>query len=220
MHPHTKEAFFDELGKIAEATKFKSNSRMVPKTKANVAHVVSVIQHLEPAHKEEALKFTAEHSDEALFDILHGMRRWYAGQTMAKNLLEHNGALGTVMKLDPEDAVGVFRGFKVDVDHELASAKPGDQITLDVTRNRGLSSWSTTEAPTNKFSGGGKGKVGLIVKLVDHEGIMPLLAPPEHTEPWFNALYEKAIGTSFRPKEGEYLISAPKVKVEVVRVKK
>jgi hypothetical protein len=58
------------------------------------------------------------------------------------------------------------------------------------------------------------------VKLIDHEGVKPLLAPPEHTAPWFNALYEKAIGTSFRPKESEYLISAPSLRVEVVRVKR
>ena len=124
------------------------------------------------------------------------------------------------MKLEPEDALGSFRGFKVDNDNPIAASKPGDRLTLPVTRNHGFSSWSATEAPTNRFSGGGKGKTGLIVKLVDAKGITPVLAPPQHTSPWFNELYAHAIGSSFRPKEDEYLISAPSVRVEVVRVKK
>lgn len=220
MHQATAAAFLDELTKIASTKKVKSNDRMTPRTKANVAQVVGAIQHLEPAHQEEALRFTEKHSPEALFDIMHGMRRWYTGQTMAKNLVEHNEAMSSVMKLEPKDVTGVYRGFKVSNDSDLAKVKPGEKITIGVTRNRGISSWSTSEAATNKFSGGGKGMTGLIVKLIDHEGVKPLLAPPEHTKPWFNALYEKAIGTSFRPKEGEYLIAAPSLRVEVVRVKR
>ena len=93
------------------------------------------------------------------------------------------------------------------------------RILLRVSRNRGFSSWSTTPGPTNRFSGASKAKVGLLVRLVGSQNVTPVLAPPEHTKEWFNALYAKLIGKSFRPKEGEYLIAAPSVEAEVVRVK-
>ncbi len=220
MDQATCSAFFDELVKIGTATKFTSNDRMLPKTRANMKFFVDKVDELDEHHQEPARTFIEKVQPGGLFDIMHGMRRWYSGQTMARKLLEHRDSLSQVMRLEPKDAVGVFRGFKVDKDHPLAQSKPGDELVLDVTRNHGFSSWSTTEAPTHRFSGGGKGKVGLVVRLKEHEGIQPVLAPPEHTDPWFNAFYEKTIGRSFRPGEGEYLISAPKVTVEVVRVKR
>jgi hypothetical protein len=209
----------DELEKIAIA-KIKSNDRYVSPTRAHVASLMNSIESWESPHREKALAFANELSPPKLFEMLHGMRRWYTGQTMAKKLIEHNDTLAKVMRLDPKDAVGVFRGFKVPKDSPIAQAKPGDTLKLDVTRNRGLSSWSTNEQAVNRFSGGGNGKVGLNVKLVSSEGVKPLLAPPSHTESWFNALYERAVGKSFRPTEGEYLISAPKICVEVLRVKR
>lgn len=213
------EAFCDELEKIS-AKKIKSNSRMPAPTKKNINHFSEIIQELDEDHRAPAESFQKKVGPRGVFEIMHSMRRWYSGQTMARKLLDHRENLRSVMDIEPKDAVGVFRGFKVPVDNQLAKSTVGQKLTLDVTRNHGFSSWSTTEAPTNRFSGGGKGKVGLIVKLIDKKGITPVLAPPDRTRPWFNAFYEKSIGKSFRPKEGEYLISAPKVQVEVVRVKK
>jgi hypothetical protein len=215
----TRSAFFDELAKIG-AARIKSNDRMPARTKANVNAMMAAVHSLDEEHRKPAMAFARKVTPEGLFDILHSMRRWYSGQTMARKLVEHQDSLSSAMKLSPEDVVGIYRGFKVPKDDPLAKVEVGQTLTLPVTRNHGVSSWSTTEAPTNRFSGGGDGKVGLIVKLVDGAGTKPILAPPSHTEPWFNALYAHAIGKSFRPKEGEYLIAAPSVKVEVVRVKK
>ncbi len=208
------------LSSPSKPSKIKSNDRMPPASQANVDHLVSQITSWRSPHQKRALKFMAEVTPSGLFDLLHSMRRWYTGQTMSENLLRYRNTLGLAMKLDPQDAVGVYRGFKVPEGTPLASLKVGQTLSLPVTRNHGFSSWSTTEEPTNRFSGGGKGMVGLIVKLVDSKGIKPVLAPPTHTSAWFNALYEHTIGKSFRPKEGEYLIAAPSVKVSVVRVKK
>ena len=161
-----------------------------------------------------------ELSDKKLFVLLHSIRRWYTGQTMTRKLIEHNEHLGRVMRLRPDDAVGVYRGFKVPNKSPLAKLEVGQKVTIPVTLNRGISSWSMDMDATNRFSGGGKGKTGIIIKLIDSKGVKPLLAPPERTKKWFNALYERSIGKSFRPKEGEYLIEAPEIRVEVVRVKR
>lgn len=198
----------------------KSNARMTPRTKGNVARIVDVVPSLDPEHRQDAKDFVAAVSPEGAFDVMHSMRRWYSGQTMARKLLSYRDELSDVMRLSPADAIGSFRGFKVDKDHPLASSTVGQRLTLPVTRNHGFSSWSTTVEPTNKFSGGGKGKVGLIVKLVGGKDLKPVLAPPDKTDEWFNQFYAKAIGSSFRPKEQEYLVSSPSVDVEVVRVKK
>jgi hypothetical protein len=223
VNTHTQEALFDELRKIIglrKIAKIKSNDRFPARTKTNIGHLAAQVHEVEGLHREKAVKLLEEVGAPTLFEMLHSMRRWYSGQTMATRLLKHNDTMSSFMKLDPEDVVGVYRGFKVPKDHPLASAEVGQRLTIPVTRNRGISSWSTSQDVTNRFSGGGKGKVGLVVKLVDSKGVTPILAPPSHTEPWFNALYEKAIGTSFRPKEHEYLLSAPEVRVEIVRVKR
>lgn len=220
MHLISLDAFCDELEKIAKASKIKSNSRMPSRTKENIAHFDEVAQTLSAEHKKPAVAFSKKVSPAHVFEIMHSMRRWYSGQTMARKLLAHRDDLKGVMKLDPKDVVGVYRGFKVPKDNPLANATVGQKLTIPVTRNHGFSSWSTTEAPTHKFSGGGKGKVGLVVRLIDKKGITPVLAPPEQTKPWFNAFYAASIGKAYRPTEGEYLISAPSVHVEVVRVKK
>jgi hypothetical protein len=212
-------AFLDELEKIA-AVKIKSNDRMPPRTKAHIESFVSSIHNWESPHRDAAIAHMSETTPEKLFETLHSARRWYTGQTMARKLLEHRDSLSKVMDLAPSDVVGIYRGFKVPKDDPLAKLQVGQRLALPVTRNHGFSSWSTSEAATNRFSGAGDGKVGLIIKLVDGEGVTPVLAPPERTKPWFNELYAHVIGKSFRPTEGEYLISAPSVNVEVVRVKK
>jgi hypothetical protein len=200
--------------------KIKSNDRMPAPTQRNIAHFTDAIATLPGAQRIHAEHFAKEVGARGVFEILHSMRRWYSGQTMARKLLAHYDALREVMDIEPCHAVGVYRGFKVPIDNPLAKLEVGQELALPVRLNHGFSSWSTTEGPTHLFSGGGKGKVGLIVQLVDDHGITPVLAPPNRTRPWFNALYAKAIGTSFRPKEGEYLIAARKVRVRVVRVKR
>lgn len=173
----------------------------------------------EGGSREESLKFLAEAGTSSAFELLHSMRRWYSGQTMGKNLVKHRSLLAKVMDIAPEDAVGVFRGLKVPKKHPLASAAVGQVLDLPTVRNKGLSSWTETESAADRFSGGGKGKVGLVVKLVAPDGVQPVLAPPTKTRPWFNDMYAHVIGKSFRPTEGEYVLSGPQTRVEVVRVK-
>ena len=219
MPSHLISGFTDELVKLA-LKKIKSNDPMPVSSKANVNAFMENIHEWDSPHRDKALKMAEELSDKEFFKLMHSMRRWYTGQTMASKLIKHNKLLGSVMRLKPEDVVGIYRGFKVPNSSPLAKLAPGDKLILPVTRNRGVSSWSTSEEATNRFSGGGKGKTGLIVKLVDSKNINPILAPPSHTDEWFNEFYAHSIGKSFRPKEGEYLIEAPEVHVEVVRVKR
>ncbi len=198
----------------------KSNDRMPARTRCNIDHVIASIDTLPKSYRPHAHAFAERVTPLGLFEILHSMRRWYSGQTMARKLLAHRAELAEVMDLDPDDVVGVYRGFKVPNDNPLASVVLGAVIRLPVKLNHSFSSWSTTEAPTHRFSGGGRGKTGLVVQLVDGRGTRPVLAPPNRTRPWFNALYAAAIGTSYRPTEGEYLIAAPTVRVKIVRVKR
>ena len=201
-------------------TRIKSNDRMPARTFANYQSMVDGVANTPGPHSSAALRFMEHVSPEDLFEILHSMRRWYSGQTMARALHTYREDLRSVMKLEPRDVLGIYRGFKVSKDDPLARLKPGDKVVIPVTRNHGFSSWSLTEAPTHRFSGAGKGKVGLVVRLIDGKGVEPVLAPPERTTKWFNALYESLIGRSFRPTEGEYLIHAPRITVQVVRVKR
>ena len=200
--------------------KIKSNDPMPARTQANLSAFAEQVCGWRSPHRRSAVTYMNAIGLRALFEILHSMRRWYSGQTMARLLASYRPALLGVMKIEPRDSLGVFRGFKVPNSHAWADADPGDTLTLPVKLNHGHSSWSTSEAPTHKFSGGGKGKTGLVVKLIDTKGVKPLLAPTHKTKPWFNALYEHVIGKSFRPKEQEYLLAADRVKVRVVRVKK
>jgi len=198
--------------------RIKSNDRMPPRSFGNVQHTVD--QAANGPHSRRALDFMMRTSPHDLFEILHSIRRWYSGQTMARALRSYRDDLRGVMRLEPRDVIGVYRGFKVPKNDPLAQSKPGDRHTIRVTRNHGFSSWSLTEAPTHRFSGASPGKVGLVVRLVASKGVEPVLAPPERTASWFNSLYEEAIGRSFRPTEQEYLIYAPRVTVEIVRVKR
>jgi hypothetical protein len=200
--------------------RIKSNARMPARTRANIEHFTDCIRTLPKPHREEAERFQQQVTPVGLFEILHSMRRWYSGQTMARRLLAYRDHLRQVMDLEPSDAVGVFRGFHAPRDSRLAGVLPGQTITLPVTRNHGFSSWSTAEAPVHRFSGASRDRVGLVVRLADERGVTPVLAPPERTVGWFNRLYERCVGTSFRKGEREYLLAAPRVRVEVVRVKR
>ena len=200
--------------------KIKSNDRMPARSAANVAALVGRIEAWKSRHRGSALAFAHRIEALHLFQILHAIRRWYSGQTMTRLLKSYRPHLRKVMALEPSHAVGAYRGFKVDRDHPLAKRKPGDVVTIPVTRNHGFSSWTTNQAITNRFSGGGKGKVGIIVRLSSPKHVTPVLAPPARTKAWFNALYSHAIGDSYRPTEGEYLIHAPRFIAKIVKIKK
>lgn len=210
----------DVQGQLKAAAKIKSNDRMPARSKKNVDAMRAQLESWDSPHKEDAMKFLNEVTPGTLFEMLHSARRWYSGQSMGGTLVKNQEHFAKAMKLDPESAIGVYRGFKVDKDSPLAALSPGDKITIPVTRNGGLSSWSVSEAATNKFSGASKDKVGLIVKLVGGKDLKPVLAPPEHTEPWFNEMYSHLIGKSWRPTEGEYLVHSPEVNIEIVKVKR
>lgn len=222
VRTHTRHAFGGVVVvcQHTRAARVRSNDRMVPRTRRNVCALLRAIDTWPSPHRAAAVRFLHAVGPLALFEILHSMRRWYSGQTMARRLRAHRPHLRGVMRLDAADAVGAYRGFRVPRTHPLAASVVGQRIALPVTRNHGISSWSTTEAPTHRFSGAGHDRVGLVVRLASGAGVMPILAPPTHTAAWFNALYARAIGTSFRPTEGEYLIAAPLVLVDIVRVKK
>lgn len=213
-------ALIAEAESLPRVKRIKSNDRMPPRTKAYLQVMEHQVRTWRSPYRKDAVAFMERITPAGLFDLLHSIRRWYSGQTMARVIRANYSHLRTVMKLAPSDVIGVYRGFKVPKDNPLAALSVGDRVTLDVTRNHGFSSWSTTEAPTHKFSGGGKGKVGFVVKLLGGRDIQPVLAPPSNTLVWFNALYREVIGNSFRPLEGEYLISSPSVRVQIVRVKK
>jgi hypothetical protein len=150
------------------------------------------------------------------------MRRWYSSNTsaVARRILEHVDALGFAMDL--RLPVGVYRGFKVDTTSPLLDViREGKTTTLEVTRNGGCSSWSIERDKVNRFSGASPGKVGIVVQLV---GASPdaqtFIAPPMCSAPWFNELYEKTMGRSFRHSENEYAICAREVRVRIVAIKR
>ena len=200
-------------------SRIKSNDRMPSRSAANVQDFLDDLHDWRSSHRDVALDFAEDVGPDQLFELLHAIRRWYSGQTMARLIHAQRSILQEVMAIEPEDAVGIYRGFKVDRDDELADADEGEVFTIPVTRNHGFSSWSTSSDVVNRFSGSGRGKVGIVVRLASPEWITPVLAPPEETEAWFNALYERVIGSSFRPTEGEYLIHGTKYAGEIVRVK-
>ena len=93
-------------------------------------------------------------------------------------------------------------------------------MNLKVTRNGGCSSWTMDRKKANAFSGASKRNIGIVVKLLGADTAKAFIAPPHKTAGWFNALYEKAMGRSFRFKEREYAICGSPIRVEVVAVKR
>lgn len=152
--------------------------------------------------------------------VLHAMRRWYSYNTWnaAKKILPFRAQLEDAMDLSAP--IGAFRGFKVDKNSPMAALEEGEVISLPVTRNGGCTSWTLERGMADRFSGASKGKTGLVVKLVSERGVEAFIAPPSHSEPWFNKLYENTMGRSFRFNEQEYAIYGKRLTVEVVRVKR
>src|SRR5690606_23866586 len=96
----------------------------------------------------------------------------------------------------------------------------GDIVTFLVVRNRGCSSWTLKRDAANKFSGPTKDKIGLVVQLIGGDGIKAFLAPPSHSVKWFNDLYKKTMGESYRFNEQEYAICSKNIKVKIIAVKR
>lgn len=199
--------------------KIKSNDRMPARSGANVQDFLDDLHDWRSSHRDTAIDFAEDVGPDQLFELLHAIRRWYSGQTMARIIHAQRDVLRQVMAIEPDDALGLYRGFKVDVDQVPDDLEEGDLFDIPVTRNHGFSSWSTSRDVVDRFSGGGRGKVGVVVRLAYSDGITPVLAPPEATEAWFNALYERVIGSSFRPTEGEYLLHGTMYTGEIIRLK-
>lgn len=157
--------------------------------------------------------------------LLHGMRRWYIGQTAADHVQKHRRVLIDLgaMELLPSDAEGSYRGIRMPegwVDER--DLEVGDHIRLPHDRSGGRSSWTLKRASADRFSGKQPGKVGLVVRLVDARGTTPFIAPPSRSAPWFNRLYAGVCGRSYRWSEQEYALGEGKrgPLVEIVRIKR
>lgn len=193
---------------------------MPARSRAHVEHLLEQIATWRSPHANKAWSFAMKVGPANLFELLHSLRRWYSGQTMIRKVASYRAILSTVMDLSPRSAVGSYRGFKVPRHSPLSKLEPRDVLTLPVSLNHGHSSWTLREAAAHKFAGKSRERVGLIVRLVDPKGVTPVIAPAERTAPWFNALYAHVIGTSFRPKEAEYVLCGKRLRVAVVRVKR
>lgn len=194
--------------------------RMPACTATDVARVTAAAASLRGADRAAAEALARRITPRELCRVLHAMRRWYSYNSWnaAKKILPHRAALATAMDLRPP--VGAYRGFKVDAGDPLARLAPGARLWLPVARNGGCSSWTAERRLADRFSGGGRGKVGLVVRLLDGRGVQTFIAPPERSAPWFDRLYERAMNRSFRFNEREYAVCAPRVAVEVVAVKR
>lgn len=179
--------------------------------------ILQVIRELPSADQRECERLLREIGPLLLCRALHGMRRWYTGQTKAAadHVLRVRKALSQGMDLSPP--IGAYRGFKYP--KHLNKCTAGDRVKIPVTRNGGCSSWTGREELANKFSGATRDQNGIIVKLDSGSGVTAFIAPPEYSESWFNRLYASTMGTSHRHSECEFAIYAPEVLVTVVRVK-
>ena len=184
--------------------KLKSHRLTYP-TKEKLQQILDVINtKLSLSDRDKSLEFMHRVTPKGLYFIINSMRRWYSSNSYssAKYLLKHHNELKSAMDLSPP--IGVYRGFKVFRDSELANVKKGDIIDLPVTRNGGCASFTGKRFIANRFSGKSKEKIGLIVKLHSSINVKTFIVPPSKTEKWFNNLYKETMGTSCRNNEEEY----------------
>lgn len=214
------EAICTRLLEKARRIRIKSNDPMPALSKKNISAMMDELTSWKSKHKFEALEFANHLGHLELFELLHSMRRWYSGQTKQWTILSYRDELMNVMELEPEDVLGIYRGIRVPRDNLLADVNVGDEIYIENKRNNEFSAWSVEKEPTNRFSGKSKENVGLIFQLISTENVVPVFAPPTHTDEWFNKMYERLIGKSFRPTEGEYLLFGSPLKVRIVEVKR
>jgi hypothetical protein len=199
----------------------------------DIVQITNVIENeLSDKDKIEASKFIKKVTSKGLCKILHSQRRWYSSQSYssAKYLLQYRNELKTIMNLNPP--IGSFRGFKILRNKELSDRgapicgninelKVGDKVKLPVVRNKGCTSFTGQRKFANRFSGKSKDKIGLVVKLINGENIKTFLAPPRKTKKWFNNLYLKTMGKSFRWTEDEFALMVNGfMNVEIVEIKR
>ena len=194
--------------------------RMPSPTRAEVQKIVDAVESLPPRHRRQAVALMNEMGPKQLCLCLHGMRRWYSGQTAKKHILRNRDALLSAKAMDLRPPIGAYRGFKVDKRDRIASMDEGDVVRLPVTRNHGVSSWTASRQAANRFSGASKGKVGVVVKCRGPKSAKTFIAPPKKSAAWFNALYDETMGRAFRHTEDEFTIQAPAVEAEIVALKR
>lgn len=196
-------------------------SHLFPKCNQNdINDIMKVVNTFRGNNYKEIMRFIDEVTPRGLCILLHSLRRWYSSQSAgsAYRILKYHKALSKVM--DYSAPIGIYRGFKVKKDDPLLiNLKEGDVIKLPVTRNGSNSSWTETIKVANKFSGSNKEKIGIIIKLISDKNVKVFIAPPYKTKKWFNLLYEKTMGRSFRFKEKEYAINGTPLEVRVVKIK-
>lgn len=103
-------------------------------TTARVAEFAEDVYALSPKYRSQALAVADAFSFEELFVVVHSMRRWYNGQTMAGALEAHRRVVECCMDLNPQHAVGAYRGFKVASLVKFANAlnvRPFDLLRID-----------------------------------------------------------------------------------------
>lgn len=190
-------------------------------TKPVTDHVEASIAVLPSKQRAEAVRFRDRVGIKDLTKILHATRRWYASNSgvLANKLADHRDELGTIMQLDRIPTI--YRGFKLKRGDELLDRfEEGRTVTIPMPRNNGYSSWTIHRDKANMFSGATKSMVGLVVRANHGARFQAVLAPPEHTAEWFNALYREAMAGGFRDTEGEYVLFAPTMKMDVIAVKR
>jgi hypothetical protein len=115
----------------------KPNTSMPTSTKQDQEKILQVIRELPLADQRECERLLREVGPLLLCRALHGMRRWYTGQTKAaEHVLRCRKALSRAMNLSPP--IGVYRGFKYPR-HGVA----GDRVRIpDTLRLPHLRPWS------------------------------------------------------------------------------
>ncbi len=188
-----------------------------------VGSMLDGIFDLPPRARGPALALAADIGATELCTVLHAMRRWYSYNCWnnAKKILPHAGALSPGMDLDPRRAVGAYRGFRVPKGSSFVTDfEEGDVLSLPVERNGGCSSWTMSRAKANLFSGSAKTYSGIVIQLEDARGVRPFIAPPSHSESWFNELYARTMNRAYRFSEEEYAIYGKKLTVRIVAIKR
>lgn len=189
----------------------------------DIEPLLEVVHSFRGSTRVEVDRFVKALTPKGLCIVLHSMRRWYSAQSFAsaRKLLERQGILGTAMDLGVP--WGVYRGFRIrrgDPNWDFYyNLKPGDKIELPVRLNGGCSSWTLRRAASEKFSGANSRQFGVLVRL-SGGSVRPFIAPRSRSKKWFNLLYERTMGSSFRSTEDEYALHSSRLKVEIVRIKR
>ena len=80
--PETEE-FQAQVCQRLRKSSIKSPDRMLPRNRKNLTDLENRVRCWNSPHQAKALAFLTEVEAKGLYEILHSMRRWYTGQTMA-----------------------------------------------------------------------------------------------------------------------------------------